>query len=731
MFRYLSVLLVALLLTQPSLVAHGQEPSLGGFIPFVGIGLTDKFIDASTDLTGTFFLAQSENSLDGTLLSGSGLPGNGTPYYDLALLDTGAATHILTSQAAGSNGFDIDGNGFHGTNIQQVGGATGLINLRINDPLAIFAAGLGDRTTAGNALGMNTSALRGQSSVATLSAPTEWKLPNILGLPMAAQHAIHIKNGEPHLFELHGRTVRTPQVDFIDLGTGHQQGITRRTDLKIRPGASFIAGPLYIQNLDILGGNFKFHDNPLSPTVIENGALFVDVDLKNGENTLDNKELLFDTGADLTVVSQLTAARLGFDPVLDKPDFVLEVEGSGGVSSGIPGFYLEELKIDTVGGSFTMTNVPIAVLDVTNPNDPGNTIDGILGMHLFNGRDLVIDASASIGQGGAGPSLYISDPVTVSHQWASTATTANWSAPSSWTAAGQPTKMWTAHVSNLSGNSQTALVTASSTVFQLTLSGSAPKAMTIEISPGATLTSFGETRIDAGGQVVVHAGSKLDAQFINITGGTLAGGGEIFVGTGPINGAVRNLSGRVEPGDGIGTLSITGDLSNLLEGTIAFDLAGVIAGTQHDVIELDRFAFLAGTLEVSLDSGYTPNVGDTFTLINANEGVVGEFDQLKLPEGFLWNVDYLANRVTLKVTGLGSLVGDFDSDGDIDGTDLAKLKAGFGESGYNGADFLDWQRNYSPSGGIAGSAVVPEPASLAILLIALAGVAAIGRGHAA
>lgn len=693
-------------------LVRAQDVPLGGFIPYVGVTLTDEFKNASTDLSGTFFLAEPEFSLDGNQLSG-----NGSPYYDIALLDTGAATHILTLEASGANGFDIDGNDFDGTNIQQIGGATGLINLEINDPLGFFAAGMGDRTADGASLGMNASAFRGQSSIATLSAPAQWDLPNIVGLPMAAHHAIHIKNSEPQIFQLNQRTVRTPQVDFIDLGTGREQGILRRTDLKIRPGASFIGGPLYIQNLDILGGNFDFHENPLSPTIIENGAVFVDVDMTDGTNSLEDKELLFDTGADLTVVSELTAARLGFDPVLDKPDFVLEVEGSGGVSSGIPGFYLDELNIDTVGGSFTMQNVPIAVLDVTNPNDPGNTIDGILGMHLFTGRDLVIDANPSIGQGGDGPSLYIGDTVTESHSWASTASSANWATPTSWTAAGTPSTMWVANVSNPSGNPQTANVTADSTVFQLIVSGNATNAMTIDIAAGSTLTTFGETRIEAGGRIAVNEGGKIDAQFINIEGGTFTGSGDVFVGTGPVNGAVRNLSGRIEPGDGIGKMAITGDLSNLVDGTIAFDLGGLLAESEYDQIELDRFAFLAGILEISLVDGFMPSIGDMFTLIEANEGVVGEFDQLMLPNGYQWSIDYLSNSVVLEVTGLGSIAGDFDSDGDVDADDLAMLQSGFASGTYSGSDFLEWQRNYSGAAGVAASTAVPEPTS-GILLVA-------------
>ncbi len=688
---------IVLMVCAPCAALAGDVP-LGGFIPFVGIGLTDEFIDASTDLAGTFFLAQPEFSQVGAPLTGSS-----GPYHDIALLDTGAATHILTLEAAGSAGFDINGNGFDGTNVQQIGGATGLINLSINDPLAIFAAGLGDRTAAGASLAINTAAFRGQSSVATLSAPAEWTLPNIIGLPMAAQHAIAIRNSDPQIFDLAGRTVRTPQVDFIDLGTGDQQGILRRTDLKLRSGTAFIAGPLYIQNLDLLGG-FDFHENPLSPTIVENGAMFVDVDLQRAGNVLADKELLLDTGADMTVVSQLTAKRLGFDALLDMPDFVLEVEGSGGVSSGVPGFFLDELNIDTVGGSFTKQNVPIAVLDVTNPNDPGNIIDGILGMHLFTGRDIVIDANPSIGQGGAGPSLYISDPVTQDHSWATTAASADFATAGSWASPGVPSKMWVAQVGNVSGSGQTATVSADASVFQITVSGTPTAAMIVDIQSGTTLTTFGETRIDQGGEVRL-SGGKLDTQFVNIEGGALTGAGEVFAGTGPITGVVRNLSGRVEPA---GTLTITGDFSNLDAGTLAIDLNP----GSNDLLAVDRFAFLAGVLEVSLQGGLSPTIGQMFTILTAGEGIVGEFDFVQLPDGFFWNVDTQANNLVLEVTGIGTLAGDFDKNGTVDAADLAMWQTGYGQQwGLTGDDFLTWQQNLGATAVTSTATSVPEPAT--------------------
>lgn len=704
--RKLLCVLVTCALLVPQV--KGATAPLGGFIPFAGIGLTDEFKNASTDLSGTFFLADPETSIVGNPLSGGG-----SPYYDIALLDTGAATHILTSQADGPNGFDIHGNDFDGNNIQQIGGATGLINLEINNPLAIYAGGLKNFTANGATLTKNPSAnLRGQSSVATLSAPTEWKLPNILGLPMAAQHSITIKNSEPQIFELGGRTVRTPEVEFDDLGIGGGS-ITRRAPLKIRPGSSFIAGPLYIQNLDILGGNFNFHENPLSPTIIENGGLFIDVDMARGTKSLQDKELLFDTGADLTVVSEITAARLGFDPILDTPDFVLEVEGSGGVSAGIPGFYLDELNIDTVGGTFTMQRVPIAVLDVTNPNDPGNIIDGILGMHLFTGRDLVIDANPSIGQGGTGPSLYISDPVVENHTWTSTVSQAIFQTPTNWTANGVPNQMWVAELRNTAIPTQFVNLTGNSIVNQLVVAGGQNSTLRLQLNGTQKLTTFGETRIENGGIVSLNdSGTRLDAQFVNIEGGTLRGNGSVFVGTGPITGVVRNLSGRIEPGNGIGALEIVGDYSNLVNGTLAIQLGGTTPG-QFDLLEVDRFAFLSGTLEVSLVN-FTPAVGNMFTFLTTGEGVSGAFDNLVLPAGFQWGVDYLSDSVVLKVLGLGTS-GDFDSDGDVDGHDFLLW-----QRNPSVGDLADWQSNYGVGAVLSSATVVPEPTGIVSILVAAA-----------
>ena len=60
----------------------------GGYLPLVGIALTDEFDD---DLNT--FAVPSFSPAGGTLL------GNGGAHYDIALLDTGASISLLTAQA--------------------------------------------------------------------------------------------------------------------------------------------------------------------------------------------------------------------------------------------------------------------------------------------------------------------------------------------------------------------------------------------------------------------------------------------------------------------------------------------------------------------------------------------------------------------------------------------------------------------------------------------------------
>ncbi|MDA0657389.1 MAG: aspartyl protease family protein [Planctomycetota bacterium] len=688
---------------------------IAGFQPLVGIGLTDEFKDENSD---TFFIADTSVGPGGTWL-GSG----GSPHFDLALLDTGAAVSLITSAA--NEAFDIVGAGFDGTALQQLGGATGTIFATIEDPLGIYATGLANRTGSGT-LQLNAASMKGQTSVSVLTLPAESDLPNILGLNFASQYKTSIRSDQPQLFTHDGRTVRTPNVSFGTLGSGGD-GIIRRAPITLSPGSSFLSPPLYIFSFDNLQTGDPLTENPTTPTHIQ-GGMFLNVSVANQGLAVNNSPFFFDTGADVTVVSQLNAVQLGFDPVLDEPDFTISILGSGGTLTAVPGFFADQLTVSTVGGTLTATNVPILVLDVTDPSSPGNIVPGIVGTNVFSGRNLVIDPKPSVGGGGVGPSLYISDPVTSTHQWASSAASSAWQTPGNWASAGAPSQLWVANVNHVTGGSQEAIVSSNSSVWEVNVAGttSSPN-MTVRVANGATLTTFSGINVETGGRLHL-SGGRVDAQYVEVLGGELSGSGTVEVGNGPIIGQVEIRGGTIAPGDGIGALTISGIFATSADSTMRFELGGNLPSTGYDQLIVDHTASLQGTLEVLLSPGFVPQIGDAFSLILAHQGLGGTFDSLSLPSAFQWNVDYQATRLVLSVVS-GILPGDVNGDGLVDGADVSVLFGSWGVSSgaadltrdgfVDGADvgivFANW------TGDSVGAVAVPEPIGSFLLWAILIG----------
>ncbi len=694
-------------------LAFATGVPIAGFQAYVGLGLTDEFQDDDIPL---FFQSQLEPSLTGTQF-GAG----GTPYYDLALLDTGAAVSLITTAADAA--FDIDGAGFRGTETLTLGGATGFLQATINDPMAMFVTGTAN-VTGTTPLTVDTSTLVGQSSVSLLTIPPESDLPNVVGIPFLSQYATYIRSDQPQIFQQAGQTVRSPQVDFLPLGAGGQ-GITRRAPMQLKSGTgvAFTTAPVYVYNFENITNGEPWTDNPTTPTILqEPGALFLNVDVQNEGESLNNFEFFFDTGADVTVVSELNAVRLGFDPILDEPDFTIAVTGSGGVNLEVPGFYVEEFTIQAVGGTITATNVPVIVLDIADPTNPANIVDGIVGTNLLAGRNVVIDPQPSLGGGGVGPSLYISDPITSDFNWSTANANGQWTAGGNWSAAATPDNLGIANVRHVAGGNQTAILSEDTIVWELNVSGTPSQTMTVQINSGQTLTTFAGVNIETGGAIQL-VDSIVDTQNIEIlAGGMLSGAGQVRTGSGPLPGQVENRDGTVAPGNGVGTLEIEGRFSNSSGGTLAIEIGGLVAGTTFDLLAVEGPATLSGILDVSLvDLGngiFDPQVGDLFEILTATDGIVGAFDTLLLPVGYEWLVRYNANSVELGVT----VPGDFDADFDADADDLTLWQSGFGGAGgYTGNDFLAWQRGFGSSASSPAVANnVPEPSTFAICLIGFA-----------
>ena len=210
--------------------------------------------------------------------------GNRGAHYDLALLDTGAALSLLTAQSHFD--FKMDGpypgepDGFFGHNPIEIGGATGSFIATINDPVGLYAGGL-QGVTGTSPLVINHSVLEGQTNTSLATLPAESDLPNILGLPFASQYATYIRNDMPQIFELDGRTVRAPHIEFLAAGSGGQ-GIARRAPITLNPGSSFTQQPFWFydpNNPDLLN---EPHENPSIPTVTP-GGMFLNINAADGD----------------------------------------------------------------------------------------------------------------------------------------------------------------------------------------------------------------------------------------------------------------------------------------------------------------------------------------------------------------------------------------------------------------------------------------------------------------
>ena len=710
-------------------VASGTGIPVDGFLPQVGITLTNEYVDELD-----FFPAPSSQ------VGGVFLGPTSAPVYDIALLDTGAATSLLTTAA--DTAFNIggtypgDNDGFRGTEEITIGGASGFVQASINDPFGLYAAGLQNRTSSSGALAIDNSSFQGQTNTSNITIPEESDLPNVVGLSFASQYATRIRNSQPQIFEVDGQTVRSPAIDFHSLGS-EGLGITRKAQLFLRGDSP--STPLHFPNLGNLDIDRPW-ENPSQPTVVQGGH-FLNATFDNGDASL-NSEFFFDTGASVTVLSEFRARDMGFDVTLDEPEFTIAIIGSGGLID-VPGFFIDQITVPALGGSLVVNNVPVIVLDVTNVSNPGNVVDGIIGTNIFQGRDIVIDPNPSLGGGGASAGVYISDPVTAELNWASTAATGDWQTPSDWSEAITPNTLSNANLRHVSGGDQQVTLASDAQVFEVNISGGTNgQTMTLAVTSGAKLTTFSGTNVEDGG-VLQLDDVTLDTQYVDVReGGVLTGAGSIATGSGAIGGQVENVAGTIAPGVDIGTLEIEGRVSNSTGGTLQFDIGGTTPDTEHDQIVVDGAVALAGTLEVILDNSFAPAIGDTFEIITATEGVAGEFENFILPDDYGWRVNYDSESVEL----VAALPGDFSGDGKVDGDDLSLLLGNWGNTvpptpvDWVGAMPIgplvdstelsvllgNWGAGVSTNID-AGSGAVPEPSSVFLLGMLATAFGVIGR----
>ena len=380
-----------------TIVAPVTSTPIGGYQPLVAVSMTNE--ETADDLD--YFAYNATDYLANGLSGAHALASNASPYYHVALLDTGAQVHLLTDQAL--TGFDFAGNNLLGTNQIPISGVGGTEFATIQDPAGIYITGF-NNATGGASLSLNTSTLVGQYNVSVVSADDpSTLLPDVVGLPLASQYATVIRTDQRKQIVVGTDVYESPNVELLPFDDPSLPNYTNEATLFLLEGAAFSTPPFFLIGFDNLE---DFHDNPLAPTSTP-GAMFLSGDITHHGTHLAISDMFLDTGAQVTVISHATAIDLGINLVAE-PEFTVEIQGAGGAVEAVPGYFLDNFSLDTDEG-FALTNVPVLVMDVPDPRDGVNPVPAIVGTNLFHDRNIVIHPEPIAGQS----KLYISDIVTI------------------------------------------------------------------------------------------------------------------------------------------------------------------------------------------------------------------------------------------------------------------------------------------------------------------------------
>ncbi|MFM1801165.1 MAG: hypothetical protein RJA81_517 [Planctomycetota bacterium] len=268
------------------------------------------------------------------------------------------------------------------------GGIGGEITGDVSEPGTIFSDGMHAFNLTFDEFGfplfditLSPSALETpgiQAFVGTESSPL---LPTITGTP-ALNPSPKYPTGAAAIVDMQGAL-----IDFSDIFPGlvipfpDLSFTTPGTALNFDPANTDLYEPVTFPLVPFGGDN---HDNP--GDLITESLLWMVPGITSLHDTVTSTpgSFLFDTGAQLSVISTDMALSLGLD--LENPVTSIDVQGVAGTET-IAGFTLDTLNLPrSDGGLVQYTDVPIYVLDVA----PG--IDGIIGMNLMNiAKEFVFD----------------------------------------------------------------------------------------------------------------------------------------------------------------------------------------------------------------------------------------------------------------------------------------------------------------------------------------------------
>ncbi|MGE5296666.1 MAG: aspartyl protease family protein [Solirubrobacterales bacterium] len=371
-----------------------ESPPVDGFVPWIAVSVTKE---RGADLE---FDAIVETSVTGSYPTGV----DWKTGYIIGLFDTGASSHVIGYADATRAG--ISG-GLLTSNYVTISGVTGSVDALVSYPLALFIDGLD--AVASDTLVLDRSGMVGESNVAVVVGQNPGSgpdLPTAIGTPLSVYYTTLIRNDHTITLTRDDKTFTAPEIRMYETGDSETPSFANVIPLELRPlGAASVQ---YVPTVDLGGGggvdwgdlddllgggdSTAMDYPPSSPSMIignsSQSLFFVhSVDLYDGQRSaVDKSRFMLDTGAQVSVVGNRIAARLGLNPAA--PEFEVEIEGVTGEVTMAPGFYVDTLEIPALGKWFKATNVPVVLMDISSPE--GGTLDGIIGMNLFVDFNLIV-----------------------------------------------------------------------------------------------------------------------------------------------------------------------------------------------------------------------------------------------------------------------------------------------------------------------------------------------------
>ena len=355
-----------------------DSPPLDGFIPWIAVVLTNK---SSGELE---LDAIPQFSVEGRRLAAETETG-----YGIGIFDTGAGAHIISAVDAVQTGlYDYTPSLLTESNI-EMSGVTGSTSVWVSQPLGLFIDGI--NAIDPNGLKLDEATMVGQTNVSIgvgdpIDSPN---VPTVIGSPMSVFITTVIRNDNQITIVRNEEEFSGPEITFYQGDEPEIPDYPNSIPLELRPSGS-VAVQYFPNILDPFGPDFGA---PMSPSMmtsfLPSQSLFfassVDV-TDEDKSAIDKDGFMLDTGAQVSVISEAIAARLGLNAA--DAEYEVEIVGITGDSIMAPVFVIDSLDITAVPEWLSFTNVPVVMLDIASPE--GGTLDGIIGMNLFTNFNLVL-----------------------------------------------------------------------------------------------------------------------------------------------------------------------------------------------------------------------------------------------------------------------------------------------------------------------------------------------------